>query len=189
MNEMIPVERIESRIYLIRGQKVMLDKGLAELYGVTTGRLNEQVKRNISRFPADFMFQLTHQEYENLKFHFGTSNLKSQSAISSLPAGKAGWGGRRKLPYAFTEQGVAMLSSVLNSDKAIEVNVLIMRAFVKLRQVLATNKDLTYLFKELKHKVDRHDTEIGLIIKAIEKMIAMDSKPKRKIGFITKEEK
>jgi len=137
------------------------------------------------------MFQLTAQEYENLKFHFGTPNLKSQSAISNLKSQfvTSSWGGRRKLPYAFTEQGVAMLSSVLNSSKAIEVNVLIMRAFVKLRQVLATNKDLTYLFKELKHKVDQHDTEIELIIRTIEKMIAFERKPKSKIGFnVNKEE-
>jgi len=173
---MIPIKRIESKIYLIRGQKVMIDRDLARLYGVPTGRINEQVKRNIRRFPGDFMFQLTKEE--NLRFQNVTSNLKSQIAISS-------WGGRRKLPYAFTEQGVAMLSSVLNSDKAIEVNVLIMRAFVRLRQVLSANKDLSYLFKELKHKVDQHDVEIGLIIKAIEKMIALDTKPKSKIGFLT----
>jgi hypothetical protein len=159
MNKLIPLERIENRIYLIRGQKVMLDRDLAELYGVTTKVLNQAVRRNAKRFPPDFIFQLNNKEKEEVitncdhlscPSNNNNSNLKSQFVTSS-------WGGRRKLPYAFTEQGVAMLSSVLNSSKAIEVNVLIMRAFVKLRQVLATNKDLIYLFKELKHKVDQHD--------------------------------
>ncbi len=169
MTGLIPVERIESKIYLIRGQKVMIDSDLAELYGVKTKNLNKAVSRNPKRFPADFMFQLTPQEHENLRFQNGTSKR----------------GGRRYLPYAFTEQGVAMLSSVLKSEQAVNINVLIMRAFVKLRKVLATNKDLTHLFKELKHKVDQHDVEIGLIIKAIEKMIATEPKTKGKIGFKT----
>jgi len=155
----------------------MIDKDLAELYGVKTKNLNKAVSRNTNRFPADFMFQLTKEEFENLRFQFGTSNLRSQFVTSTH-------GGRRYRPYAFTEQGVAMLSSVLNSDKAIEVNVLIMRVFVRLRQVLSANKDLSYLFKELQRKVDRHDVEIGLIIRAIEKMIAFDTKPKRRIGFV-----
>ena len=169
MREMIPTEKIESRICLIRGQKVMLDRDLASLYEVTTFNLNKAVKRNIKRFPADFMFQLTRTEYNVLRFQTGM-----------LEKGKHS----KYLPYAFTENGVAMLSSVLRSERAIEVNIQIMRAFTRLRKIIAANKGLTYLFKELKHKVDQHDVEIGLIIKAIEKMIAINTKPKRRIGFI-----
>ncbi len=173
MDKLIPIERIESKIYQIRGQKVMIDKDLAELYAIKPIRLREQVKRNPKRFPADFMFQLNKQE---------TEALLSQNAIPS----------RKQLggffPFAFTEHGILMLSSVLSSEKAIEVNIMIMRAFARLRQIIARNKDLSYLFKELKHKVDQHDVEIGLIIRAIEKMIAFDTKPKRKIGFDVKEE-
>jgi len=169
VREMIPTEKIESRICLIRGQKVMLDRDLASLYEVTTFNLNKAVKRNIKRFPADFMFQLTRTEYNVLRFQTGM-----------LEKGKHS----KYLPYAFTENGVAMLSSVLRSERAIEVNIQIMRAFTRLRKIIAANKGLTYLFKELKHKVDQHDVEIGLIIKAIEKMIAINTKPKRRIGFI-----
>jgi len=169
MNKMIPIERIESKIYQIQGQKVMIDFDLAGLYGVPNKQLKRQVNRNRHRFPADFMFQLTKNEYHILRCQFGTLR----------------WGAHTKyLPYAFTEQGVAMLSSVLNSEKAVEVNIRIMRAFVQLRKVLSTNKDLTYLFKELKHKVDQHDNEIGLIIRTIEKMVEIEKKPKRGIGFL-----
>ena len=173
MSDLVPFERVESRIYVIRGDKVMLDRDLATLYGVKPIRLREQVKRNQTRFPADFMFQLTEKE---------TAVMLSQNAIPS----KKQLGGF--LPYAFTEHGILMLSSVLNSEKAVQVNITIMRAFTRLRNILAKNKDLSYLFKELKHKVDRHDTEIGLIIRAIEKMIAFEKKPKSKIGFITDKE-
>lgn len=124
----VSVQLIERRIYLIRGQKVMLDVDLAELYGEPTKRLNQQVQRNRKRFPGDFMFQLTKAETESLRLQIATS--------------KTGRGGRRTLPYVFTEQGVAMLSSVLNSEQAIEVNITIMRAFVKLRQMLETNEEL-----------------------------------------------
>jgi hypothetical protein len=178
---MIPMERIESRIYLVRGQKVMLDSHLAELYGVRTHVLNQAVKRNLSRFPDDFMFKLTAQEYDNLKFHFGTSNLKSQSVISS-------WGGRRKLPYVFTEQGVAMLSSVLNSERAIQVNIKIMRAFVKIKQALAIHKKLALKLDLLEERfgkrLDKHEQEIALIFEAIRKMLTIDEKPRRRIGFV-----
>ena len=125
----VPVEVIEKKIYLIRSHKVMLDSDLAELYGVETKMLVRAVKRNIERFPSDFMFQLTKEEFDNLRFHFGTSSQ---------------WGGRRYLPYAFTEQGVAMLSSVLRSKRAIQVNITIMRVFVRLRQILSTHKELAY---------------------------------------------
>lgn len=135
------IEVIQSKIYEIRGTKVMLDKDLAELYQVTTGRLNEAVKRNIRRFPLDFMFQITKEEFEELK-----SNLISQNAISS-------WGGTRKLPYAFTGQGLAMLSGVLNSDIAININISIMRAFVAIRNGIAainSNKELEDLKARIK---------------------------------------
>jgi len=166
MNELIPMERIESKIYLIRKQKVMLDFDLSDLYGVETKVLNQAVKRNSRRFPEDFMFSLSKQEIQRMSQIVTSSNIKFHKNVN-----------------AFTEQGVAMLSTVLNSQKAMEINILIMRAFVKLRQVLSTNKDLSYLFRELKGKVDRHDAEIGEIIKAIEQMIAYEKEPKAKIGF------
>lgn len=178
MQEIVPIERIENKIYVIRGQKVMLDKDLSELYGVPTKALNQAVKRNMKRFPADFMFQLTWTETERIRSQIVTLNQASQKRGNHI----------KHLPHAFTEQGVSMLSSVLSSPRAIEINILIMRAFVRLRKVLNTNKDLSYLFKELKHKVDGHDIEIGLIIRAIEKMITIEKKPKGKIGFITNKE-
>lgn len=135
----IPSEVIEKRIFLIRGHRVMLDRDLAELYLVQTRDLNKAVNRNRDRFPVDFVFQLSKAEFDDLKFHFGTSR----------------WGGTRKLPYAFTEQGVAMLSSVLRSKRAVQVNIQIMRAFVKLRELLATHKDLAGKLEELEKKYDR----------------------------------
>lgn len=174
MNNLIPEERIESKIYFIKGQKVMLDIDLATLYEVSTKALNQAVKRNKERFPNDFMFQLTWTEVEF---------LRSQIVIlKKSPRSKRGTH-VKYLPYVFTENGVAMLSSVLRSKWAIEVNIQIMRAFTNLRKIIARNKDLTYLFKELKQKVNQHDVEIGLIIKAIEKMISTEKKPKGKIGF------
>jgi len=142
----IPLERIQRAIYLVRGEKVMLDGDLAALYGVSTGNLNKAVKRNYSRFPADFMFQLTTEETENLRFQIGISSL--------------GYGGRRYLPYAFTEHGVAMLSSVLRSERAVQVNIAIMRAFVQLRQVLATHTELARKLTELEQRIEGHDTAI-----------------------------
>jgi ORF6N domain-containing protein len=142
-------ERIERAILLIRGHKVMLDAYLAELYGVETKVLNQAVRRNRPRFPADFMFQLTGEESERLRCQIGTSSLRSQIATS-----KAGRGGRRYLPYAFTEQGVAMLSSVLRSERAVRVNIEIMRAFVKLRELLAGHKDLARKLAALEQKYD-----------------------------------
>ena len=140
MDSLVPVELIEKRIYLIRGKKVMLDSDLAELYKVETRTLIQAVKRNINRFPSDFMFQLNYQE---------VASLRSQIVIS-----KTGRGGRRYQPYVFTEQGVAMLSSVLNSERAIEVNIHIMRAFVKLREMIASHKDLAKRLDELEKKYD-----------------------------------
>jgi hypothetical protein len=166
----VPTERIEKAILLIRGQKVLLDQDLAGLYGVETKQLIRQVKRNHRRFPADFSFQLTRQEFTNLRCHFGTSSS---------------WGGRRTLPYAFTEQGVAMLSSVLNSDRAIDVNIAIMRAFVRLREILATHKDLARKLDDLERKLGEHDEKFQIVFDAIRQLMAPPPQPgkKRHIGF------
>jgi hypothetical protein len=170
----IPLERIESRIFLIRGQKVMLDTDLARLYEVETRALVQAVKRNIERFPGDFIFQLTQNEFDF---------LRSQSVISN-PEGR---GGRRYMPYAFTEQGVAMLSSGLRSDRAIHVNIEIMRAFVRLRQMLASHKELAQKLAALEKK---YDTQFRVIFDAIrELMTPPEPKNKRPIGFSRGEEK
>jgi len=171
-NSLIPVERIEKAILLLRGQKVMLDRDLAELYGVPTKRLNEQVRRNRTRFPEDFMFQLSREEFEDWRSQVATSN----------PAAKMGL---RRRPYAFTEQGVAMLSSVLNSDRAIEVNIAIMRAFVKLREILATHKDLARKLDELERKLGQHDQKFQIVFEAIRQLMAPPPQPEKKgrIGF------
>jgi hypothetical protein len=169
-DELVPQEVVERRILFIRGQKVMLDRDLAKLYGVKTKRLNEQVHRNIGRFPEDFMFQLTKEEFENWKSQFATSNQDKM--------------GLRRRPYAFTEQGVAMLSSVLNSERAIHVNIAIMRAFVKLKQILSANKELAYKLRELEYKIEKHDKDIKAIFEAIRQLMAPPPvKPKPQIGF------
>jgi hypothetical protein len=160
------VQRVERRILLIRGEKVMLDRDLAELYRVSTKRLNEQVRRNIARFPTDFMFQLTDAEAAGLRSQFATSN--------------AGRGGRRYPPRVFTEQGVAMLSSVLHSERAIQVNIAIMRAFVRLRRLLATHKELARKLDELERKYDKH---FAVVFAAIRKLMARVEPPRRRIGF------
>src|SRR4029453_3535186 len=156
----------------IRGRKVLLDPDLATLYGVTTGNLNKAVKRNADRFPSDFMFQLKPEELANLKFQFGISS----------------WGCRRRSrPYVFTEQGIAMLSSVLNSERAVKVNIAIMRAFVRLRQALDTNRELARKLSELERRVGKHDEEIVGILEAIRKLMAPSEKPRREIGFHVRE--
>lgn len=166
---LIPVERIERAILLIRGHKVMLDADLAELYGVETKMLVRAVKRNINRFPDDFVFQLTKEEFENLRFQFGTSSE---------------WGGRRYWPYAFTEQGVAMLSSVLRSERAVQVNIEIMRAFVRMRQILATHEQFARRLDELEAKYAEHDTKITLIFDAIRQLMAPPETKRKPIGFL-----
>ena len=174
MKAIIPAEIVERKIFLIRGHKVMLDTHLAELYGVGVGRLNESVRRNTDRFPADFMFQLTSEEHEN---------LISQFAISSL---NSAWGGRRHSPYAFTEQGVAMLSGILRSKQAVQVNVAIMRAFVKLREMLSSHKELGQKLAQLEHRIAKHDGDIQAIFDAIRQLMAPPSGPTRsvrRIGF------
>ncbi len=171
--EPAPVPLIESRIYLIRGQKVLLDADLAALYEVTTGNLNKAVQRNRERFPEDFMFQLTRTEDEALRFQFGTSNK--------------GRGGRRYLPYAFTEQGIAMLSSVLQSKRAIEVNIAIMRTFVRLRQLLATNEELARRLDQLEWQQSEHEERIRVVFETIQQLIEAPAteEPSRRIGFPT----
>jgi len=156
----------------------MLDCDLAELYGVKTFVLNQAVKRNCKRFPSDFMFRLNNKEYNNLKDYCLITNLKSQFVMSS-------WGGRRALPYAFTEQGIAMLSGILKSNRAILVNIAIMRAFVKLRQIISANKELSAKLTELERKIENHDADIQAIFNAIRKLMdPAPEKPKGRIGFV-----
>jgi hypothetical protein len=161
----IPMERVENWILSIRGHRVMLDADLAELYGVPTKRLNEAVRRNAARFPEDFMFQLTADEAEILRSQFATSN---------------GRGGRRYIPYAFTELGVAMLSSVLNSERAVLVNIAIMRAFVRLREMAASHKDVLLRLDEMEGKYDR---QFKVVFDAIRALMEPPKIPRRRIGF------
>ena len=168
MEAMVPVEAIERKIYLIRGQKVMLSTDLATLYGVEARALNQAVKRNIARFPEDFMFQLNSSEGEW---------LVSQNVIPH----KKYLGGY--LPYAFTEQGVAMLSSILKSERAVQVNIAIMRAFVKLREILSTHKELAHKLSEHERKIEKHDGEIKVIFDAIRGVMRPPEPKKKKIGF------
>jgi hypothetical protein len=165
MPDLIPTELIATKILIIRGKRVMLDSDLAALYGVKTGRLNEQVSRNIKRFPDDFMFHLTKEEVLNLKSHFATSS----------------WGGVRKLPRIFTQEGVAMLSSVLNSERAIMVNIQIMRAFSQLRRMLLTNRDLRRKIEEMEKKYDK---QFAIVFQAIKQLLEPPpAKENKIIGF------
>ena len=160
---------VESRILVLREQKVILDADLAELYGVPVKRLNEQVKRNQERFPADFMFRLSPEESES---------LRSQTATS-----KTGRGGRRYAPYAFTEHGAIMAATVLNSERAVEMSVFVVRAFVRLREMLATNQQLASKIDELERRLDTHDASIQELIEAIRELMAPEPASGRKIGF------
>jgi DNA-binding TFAR19-related protein (PDSD5 family) len=179
-NIVVMPEVIENKIFLLRGQKVMLDRDLAKLYGVTTGVLNQSIKRNLYRFPEDFMFQLTRKE---------TLNLKSQIVISS-------WGGDRGLPYVFSEQGVAMLSSVLNSKKAILVNIQIMRAFTRLRKIFLTHQDLQIKIEKLLRQqikqagsLAEHGRNISTIFDAIKQLLRNDAEIKKYLTYTEKKEK
>ena len=163
-SSLVPSERIQGVILSIRDHKVILDRDLATLYGVTTGNLNKAVIRNLDRFPEDFMFQLTKEEFDSLIFHFGRSS----------------WGGTRKLPRAFTEQGVAMLSSVLRSTRAVQVNIEIMRAFVRIREMIAGRADLVRRLDALEQ---RYDKQFRAVFDAIRALIADDTQPRKKIGF------
>ena len=172
MNErVVTVEQIESIILFVRGHKVVLARDLAELYGVTTGNLNKAVKRNIDRFPNDFMFQLTAEEYKSLRFQNGILEKGQHS---------------KYLPYAFTEQGVAMLSSVLRGKRAAQVNIEIMRAFVRLRRMLSVHKDLEHKLTVLEQK---YDEQFKVVFDAIRALMAPPAKPRKKIGFVVKEKK
>ncbi|MBE0427399.1 MAG: ORF6N domain-containing protein [Nitrospirae bacterium] len=171
MKALIRVELIERKILLIRGEKVMLDSDLAELYGVEVKHLKRQVRRNIDRFPADFMIQLVKEEYESLRRHSGTLKRGEHS---------------KYLPYAFTEQGVAMLSSILDSERAVKVNIEIMRAFVRLRQMLASNAELSRKLDALEKK---YDAQFKVVFDAIRELMKPPEKPKRKIGLKREKEK
>jgi hypothetical protein len=182
-NYLISEEKIVGRIYLIRGKKVMLDRDLAEMYGVETRYLNKAVKRNLRRFPGDFMFQLNKDEIENLMFQFGTSSPKQQ------------WGGIRKLPYAFTEQGVAMLSSVLSSQTAIDVNIQIIRVFTRMREMLISHKDLLLKLETLEKAVmeqgnyiSKHEQEMQAVFTALKQLLDPERPPMEKVGYRRKEE-
>jgi hypothetical protein len=169
MKDTVPQERIERMIFFIRGQKVVLDKDLAALYGVPTFRFNEAIKRNHNRFPRDFAFQITREE---------VANLTSQIAMS-----KPGRGGRRTLPYAFTEHGAVMAATVLNSPRAVEMSIFVVRAFVSLRNLLSANSELALKLGELERKIETHDSDIRSLFDAIHELMAPPEKPKRRIGF------
>jgi hypothetical protein len=172
----VTADQIESHLYIVRGQRVMLDSDLARLYGVSTARLNEQVMRNLDRFPDDFSYVLSQQELANLMSQFATSS-------------SASYGGRRKPTRVFTEQGVAMLSSVLRSPTAVKVNIEIMRAFVKLRRLLATPGELVAQLQQLAETVQLHDEQIKAIVDVLNRMMEPppEEKPKRRIGFHAQE--
>ncbi len=169
LQALVAEQKILNRIYVVRGQKIMIDEDLAEMYGVQTRRLNEQVKRNIKRFPKDFMFALTQKEFQNLKSQNATSN----------------WGGRRKLPNAFTEQGIAMLSSILNSDTAIEVNIRVIRVFTRLREYALTHKEILLQLAKLEKEVKGNSKDIENIFMVLKELLEKESKPatRNKIGF------
>jgi phage regulator Rha-like protein len=167
MDELIPIERIEKKILLLRSQKVMIDADLAALYGVSTKVLIQSVKRNTQRFPPEFMFRLSNEEYQFLRSQIVTS--------------KKGRGGRRHLPYAFTEHGVAMLATVLNSDQAVRMSILIIKVFVRLRELLSSHKELAEKLQLLDTRIDKHDQEIQAIIEAIRQLMLPPEKPKRQI--------
>lgn len=199
----------DSLIYVIRGQKVMLDEDLARIYGVPTGRLNEQVKRNLARFPEDFMFQLTEKEYESLKSQFAISSsgadlrsqselsnddgesLKSQNATSNLKSQNmtsSGRGGRRYMPYVFTEHGTVMLASVLNSPKAVHASIQVVKAFVRLRELIIANKSMSKRLDELE---DKYDKQFAVVFDAVRRLMTPPTKDgdRKRVGYRRKDEK
>ncbi len=169
MSAIIPIDTIQQKIYLIRGQKVMLDRDLAELYYVETRALNQAVRRNINRFPDDFMFQLSQEEIENWKSQIVISNKERM--------------GLRKRPYAFTEHGVIMLANVLNSPRAAQASIQVVRAFIKLREIFSTHKALASKLHQLERKIEKNDKEINVIFQAIRALMSPPEKKQRKIGF------
>ncbi|UCB56852.1 MAG: ORF6N domain-containing protein [Candidatus Omnitrophota bacterium] len=168
MKTLVRQATIEKKIFLIRNHRVMIDRDLAEVYGVPTKALNQAVKRNIKRFPDDFMFSLTKSEKNELVTNCDQFRSLKYSSVT---------------PKAFTEQGVAMLSSVLNSERAIQANIAIMRVFVKMREIVSTHKDLAYKLSLLEKKIEKHDIEIRAIFEAIRRLMIVPEKPKRRIGF------
>lgn len=171
----VPTEHIDPLIVVIRGRRVLLDSDLAQLYGVTTTRLNEQVKRNLDRFPSDFMFRLTQEEWEALSSQIATS--------------KGGRGGRRKLPYAFTEHGAVMAANVLNSPVAVRASIAVVRAFVRLRQMLASHEDLARQLATLEKKFEKHDAQFKVVFDAIRQLMDPPPVKRRSIGFRREEKK
>ena len=167
-NQLVSEEAIVEKIFVLRGSKIMLDRDLAEMYGVETRVLNQAVSRNVSRFPEDFMFQLTDEEWKNLISQFVTSS----------------YGGVRKLPFAFTEQGVAMLSSVLRSERAIQVNIQIIRIYTKMKQILFDNKELWLKMEKIEQALFKKDEEVQLIFNALRKLVVQEEKPRNEIGFL-----
>ena len=172
-NYHIHEERVISKVYIIRKQRVMLDSDLAELYGVETKQLKRAVRRNSKRFPDDFMFELTKEEFEILRSQYGTSS----------------WGGVRYAPMSFTEQGVAMLSSILNSERAILVNIQIIRIFTKMREMLSTHKELLFKMNKLEKKVSNQDENIKSVFDYLKQFIKQEKNPRKEIGFKQKEQK
>jgi len=176
------IDNVESAIYLIRGHRVMLDSDLAAIYQVTTRRLNEQLRRNRKRFPEDFAFQLTAEEFRNLKSQIATSSLRSQFVTSSSH------GGKRKLPWVFTEHGAIMLASVLNSNVAVQASVRVVRAFVRLREMVAANAQLASKLEELERRLDSHDEAIVDLFATLKRLLEpTEPKKKREIGFHVRE--
>jgi hypothetical protein len=177
------IDNVERAIYLIRGQRVMLDSDLAAIYQVTTKRLNQQFTRNRKRFPVDFAFQLTAEEFTNLKSKIATSSsgLRLQFATSNRR------GGRRYLPWVFTEHGAIMLASVLNSDVAVQASVRVVRAFIKLREMVAANAQLASKLEELERRLDSHDEAIVDLFATLKRLLEPEAKPKREIGFHVRE--
>lgn len=171
---LVSIETIAQSILVLRGQRVILDSDLARLYGVDTRAFNQAVKRNLDRFPSDFMFRLTDEEF---------GNLRSQNVTSSE------WGGRRYPPYAFTEHGAVMAAMILKSGRAVEVSVYVVRAFIRLRELLATHTELSQKLAELESRVDGHDEQIAALMEAIRQLLAPPSTPERRIGFRLKEKK
>jgi hypothetical protein len=189
--DIIPIRRIVQSILVLRGQKVMLDYDLATLYGVEARVLNQAVKRNASRFPVDFMFQISAEEMEKVsQVVIPPAQERTEKKVtnsSQFVTSSRKYRGKRYRPYAFTEQGVAMLSSILNSERAVKVNIAIMRAFVRLRDVLETNRELARIFDELEKRVGKHDEKIDAILEAIRQLMAPPTKPRREIGFHVRE--
>lgn len=183
------IKSIQNRIFEIRGERVMIDKDLAALYEIEAKVLNQAVKRNIKRFPEDFMFQLTPEEWEDIRFQIET--LKTNNSLrSQIVTSKTGRGGTRYLPYAFTEQGVAMLSGILNSDKAIAMNIAIMRAFVEIRRVLIQETDLREQLKQIKERIGEHDVQLNQLYDAMENLLDENAaknkwEERERIGFKT----